>query len=297
MIFENAIISIFIKRLNSMIEVDKLGNTSPDGLTEIRDIPYKSRDGHDLRLDIYKPQDTPADAKLPAVIYVHGGALIEGDKIVATGYCRQIAKRGYVVCAVEYRLIPQVRVYEQFADVCAGLDKALEIFPEHGGDIDRIYLTGESAGAYLSVYVTAMQKSEALAKAIGCEPPRPDIKAMGLLGGMFYTIRRDEIGKYLSRSIYGTDERSHKFAPFKDPENPEILCNIPPCYFMTSKHDMIERYTLDFAGALGSKGIEYKLHLMGSDPRFVHAFPILRPQFPETELVLDEMMKWFESHK
>lgn len=40
-------------------------------------------------------------------------------EISSAGFCRQLAKRGYLVCSLEYRLIPAVRVYEQFDDVWA----------------------------------------------------------------------------------------------------------------------------------------------------------------------------------
>lgn len=60
---------------------------------------------------------------------------------------------------------------------------------------------------------------------------------------------------------------------------------------------MLERYTLDFAGELGNKGIEHKLRHMGSDPKLIHAFPVLRPDLPESERVIDEIIGWFKAHE
>jgi acetyl esterase/lipase len=141
-----------------------------------------------------------------------------------------------------------------------------------------------------------MKKSEALQKAIGYQPTKMVFRAMGLISGMFYTTRKDMLGYFLSRSIYGKDARSIAMADYTNPEHPEIIYNIPPCYLVTSKADMLERYTLDFAGELGNKGIEHYLRHMGSDPKLLHAFPVLNPTLPESERVIDEIVSWFEKH-
>lgn len=35
---------------------------------------------------------------------------------------------------------------------------------------------------------------------------------------------------------------------------------------------------------------------MGSDPKLIHAFPVLNPAIPESERVIDEIIEWFEAH-
>ena len=110
--------------------------------------------------------------ELPAIVNIHGGGLIDGNKNISTGFCRQFAKRGYLVFSLEYRLIPAVRVYEQFDDVCAGMDCVGRKLVDFDVDFTRIYMVAESAGAYLATYVTAMKKSRALQEAIGYQPTR-----------------------------------------------------------------------------------------------------------------------------
>ena len=83
---------------------------------------------------------------------------------------------------------------------------------------------------------------------------------------------------------------------YTNPEHPEIIYNIPPCYLVTSKADMLERYTLDFAGELGNKGIEHRLRHMGSNPELIHAFPVVRPDLRESAMVVDEISRWFTEH-
>ena len=289
-------VDIVKNKLNKAIDAKSLREIYVEGVREYRDIPYQNRSGKELLLDIFEPEDKAEDAELPVIVNIHGGALIEGDKKYSAGFCKQFAKRGFLVFSLEYRLVPDVRVYEQFDDVCAGIDFVGKTLVEFNVDFRRIFVMGESAGAYLATYVAAMKNSEVLQKAIGYAPPRIRFKAMGFIGGMFYTTRKDKLGKMLADSFYGNDERSKAMAEFTNPEHPEIIYNIPPCYLITSKADMIERYTLDFAGELGNKGIEHKLRHMGSDPKLKHAFPVLHPDWPESERVIEEMVEWFNEH-
>lgn len=292
---ENAIISLTKFKLRKALNMGDVKEVSSEGLREYRDVPYKNRSGKELLMDIFEPI-AEKGTELPVIVNIHGGGLIGGSKNLSAGFCRQLAKRGYLVFSLEYRLIPAIRVYEQFDDVCAGMDCIGRKLVEFDVDFTRIYMVAESAGAYLATYVAAMKKSEALQKAIGYKPTNMVFKAMGLISGMFYTTRKDMLGYFLSRSIYGKDARSIAMAEYTNPEHPEIIYNIPPCYLITSKADMLERYTLDFAGELGNKGIEHYLRHMGSDPKLLHAFPVLNANLPESERVIDEIVDWFEKH-
>ena len=293
---ENAIIALTKKKLSKALDLNNVVEISSEGLKEFRDISYKNRSEKELKMDIFQPVvDKPTD--LPVIINIHGGGLIDGNKNLSVGFCRQLAKRGYLVFSLEYRLIPAVRVYEQFDDVCAGMDCIGSKLVDFDVDFTRIYLVAESAGAYLATYVAAMKKSKALQEAIGYEPTRMVFNAMGLISGMFYTTRKDSLGRFLSRYIYGKDQRSLEMAKYTNPEHPEIIYNIPPCFLVTSKADMLERYTLDFAGELGNKGVEHFLRHMGSDSKLIHAFPVLRPDLPESERVINEIIDWFKAHE
>ena len=295
-IIENAILKQVKHNLSRTLDVEHIPEIPADGIREHRDIPYKNRDNKELLMDIFEPE-VPEGTELPVIVNIHGGGLIDGSKNYSTGFCRQLAKRGYLVFSLEYRLIPVVRVYEQFDDVCAGMDCVGRKLIDFDVDFTRTYMVAESAGAYLATYVTAMRKSKALQDAIGYKPTKMFFKAMGLISGMFYTNRKDPLGLFLARSIYGKDKRSKAMSEYTNPEHPEIIYNIPPCCLVTSKEDMLERYTLDFAGALEIKGIDHVLHHMGSDPKLIHAFPVLRPDLPESERVFDEIVDWFKKHE
>lgn len=167
-LLENAIISLTKRNLSRALNLNDVREIPSDGIKEYRDIPYNNRSGKELLMDIYEPV-VEVGTELPVIINIHGGGLIDGNKNLSEGFCRQFAKRGYLVCSLEYRLIPAVRVYEQFDDVCAGMDCIGRKLIEFDVDFTRIYLVAESAGAYLATYVAAMKKSKALQDAIGYE--------------------------------------------------------------------------------------------------------------------------------
>ncbi len=227
-ILENIIISITKRKLNKSLDLKDVKEISSENLREHRDIVYYNRSRKELLMDIFQPE-VPAGTELPVIINVHGGGLIDGNKNLSVGFCRQLAQRGYLVCSLEYRLIPNVRVYEQFDDVCAGMDCVGRKLVAFDVDFTRIYMVAESAEAYLATYVAAMKNSKALQDAIGYEPTKMHIRAMGLISGMFYTTRKDALGRFLSRSFYGKDKRSLAMAEYTNPEHPEIIYNIPPC--------------------------------------------------------------------
>lgn len=57
-----------------------------------------------------------------------------------------------MIFSLEYRLIPDVRDYEQFDDVCAGMDCVGRKLVDFDVDFTRIYMVAESAGVYLATY-------------------------------------------------------------------------------------------------------------------------------------------------
>ena len=296
-LYEKLLVKIVKNKMKKSFKVGTAPEIPNDGLNEYRNVEYKNRVNETLSLDIFKPKSNDDSKKLPVIVYLHGGGLISGSKKNSVGFCRLLAKQGYLVFSLEYRLIPKVRVFEQFDDVCAGMDYAQSKIQDFNGDINRVYVCGESAGAFLALYVSAMQKSKPLQKAIGYKPTKLKIKALGLISGMFYTNRKDALGRFMSPMFYGKDEKGKEFLEFANPENDEIICNIPPSYLTTSKADMYKSYTLDFVAQLKNKGIKHNFTHMGDDPKLLHAYPVLRPDYCESKKVIKEMTDWFKKHE
>ena len=107
-------------------------------------------EGRYRTLDVYHRRDLPADA--PVVLHLHGGAFRWGDKRrEARPLIGHLAGRGMLCASADYRLQPSVAYEEQLADVLAAIAWVRTHAREYGGDPERIFLVGSSAGAYLAV--------------------------------------------------------------------------------------------------------------------------------------------------
>lgn len=118
------------------------------GVERLRDIRYRTdtkRRAH--LLDVYRP--TKGSGPWPVVFYVHGGGFQGLSKdthwLMGLGFARQ----GYLVVNVSYRLAPKHPYPAPLVDVCDAFTFALDNIEAWGGDLSRVSLAGESAGANL----------------------------------------------------------------------------------------------------------------------------------------------------
>lgn len=106
------------------------------------------------QLDVYAPKATAPQLR-PVVVFIHGGNWDSGNKNFYAFIGRRLARQGVVAVVLNYRLAPQVRV-AQMADDCA---RAVVWTAEHirsfGGDPQRIFVMGHSAGGGLAALLAA----------------------------------------------------------------------------------------------------------------------------------------------
>ncbi len=126
----------------------------------VRDISYASSPGADpdkQRLDLFVPEEK---APWPVLVFVHGGGWTEGDRSLRAGgrdvYAnigRYFASRGVGTAVISYRLQPQVTWREQLDDVSQAVAWVHDHVAGYGGDPQRIFVSGHSAGAQLVTWV------------------------------------------------------------------------------------------------------------------------------------------------
>ncbi len=266
----------------------------PPNVEESLNFPYINRAGVPLAMDIFKPVGSEYDGKeLPVIVSIHGGGLVTGDRKISLKLGREMASRGYLVFAIEYRLAPRATICEQLDDVCAGMDYVGKKIVEYDVDPTRIFLTADSGGAFLAIYTAAMKRSKKLQDAIGYKPSRMTFKALGLSGGMFYTNGDDLLGMLLAEQFYGDKFDDKKFLQYMNPEHPEIINNLPPTFLVTARGDFLNNYTLMFHKALKNAGKTTKLLYYGESDLF-HTFNFSRPYLPQSKDANDKMVKFFE---
>lgn len=123
------------------------------GYSEHLNIRYSKSGGGDpnlLSLDIYSPDNASG---APVMAYVHGGGWVRGDKKATGSKAPFFTSRGFVFSSLNYRLLPKVAALEQPRDVAGALAWLHDNVAGYGGDPNRIYLMGHSAGAHLVALV------------------------------------------------------------------------------------------------------------------------------------------------
>ena len=103
------------------------------------------------QLDLYRPQGAAA-AGAPILLWVHGGGFVRGEKHSPehpynAHMGRFAARNGLLGAVMNYRLAPGHLYPSGGEDVGLAIDWLRREAPAHGGDPERIYAVGTSAGA------------------------------------------------------------------------------------------------------------------------------------------------------
>lgn len=163
--------ALFDNLLHGAAAIGRLGPwawPSVHELEVVRDLRYSNSGLAEHTLDIYRPRRSKANADaqreaLPVVFYIHGGAFASLSKDTHWPIALMFARKGYLVCSINYRLAPRHRFPAALADCCQALDWLRREGPGHGADLGQLILAGESAGANL-----------ATALALAMSSPRPE---------------------------------------------------------------------------------------------------------------------------
>lgn len=122
------------------------------------DVPYSDQHPRH-RLDVYRRKDSPVGC--PTLLQVHGGGWVIGDKREqGRPLMLQLAARGWVCFAPNYRLSPKATFPDHLVDVKRALAWVREHGPEYGADPGFVVLTGGSAGGHL-VALAALTQNDA----------------------------------------------------------------------------------------------------------------------------------------
>ncbi len=116
----------------------------PPNVKALRDLAY-AKESPAQKLDLYLPEK--AEAPLPLIIWVHGGAWLGGDK----AQCPALGatRNGYAVASINYRLSQEAIFPAQIED-CKGAIRFLRAHAkEYNLDDKRFGVWGSSAGGHL----------------------------------------------------------------------------------------------------------------------------------------------------
>jgi acetyl esterase/lipase len=122
----------------------------------IRDVVYARIAGRRLRLDVYMPREPGSNR--PAVMQIHGGGWVVGDKRTqGIPLCLHLARCGWVVFNVNYRLSPGATFPDHLVDLKRALAWIRTHAAEYGVDPSFVAVTGGSAGGHLAALMALTQ--------------------------------------------------------------------------------------------------------------------------------------------
>jgi acetyl esterase/lipase len=176
------------------------------------DIPYVAggEAGAKRSLDAYW---LPNQTRQPVMIYIHGGGWRAGDKRNVARKPQAFADHGFAFVSVNYRLHPEADFRVQAADVARAIKHVVDKAGDVGGDPQRIYLMGHSAGAHLAALVAT---DEQYLQAV--DLPLTTIQGVVLLDGAGYDIPKrlatasGAQAESVFEAVFGKDEASHRAA-------------------------------------------------------------------------------------
>lgn len=133
--------------------------TSDSGYTQASNLVFNDATG--LQLDVYTPTGA---ANAPVVVFFYGGRWSEGDKSLYAFVGGALAKQGFVAVVPNYRLYPAVKFPAFVQDSAQAVRWARDNAARYGGDANRLFVMGHSAGAYNAAMLAT---DEQYLKAVG----------------------------------------------------------------------------------------------------------------------------------
>ncbi len=196
------------------------------------------------RLDVYAPR---VSERAPVFVFLHGGAWRFGDKGLYPPFGHRFAKEGIVTVIPSYRLAPKHPWPAQAEDTAAAFAWTVRHIGEFGGDTNRIFIGGHSAGGHLTSLITF---NERFLKPHGLSPKL--IRGVISLSGVYDL----DVGDAMA-SVFGTNGTVRRDA------SPQFFVKAPAPPFLVTycewDYPMLPAQAKIFHAALHRAGVTSEL--------------------------------------
>lgn len=290
------------KKINTMLEAESVRAVSDKLIkTRINCPDFTSAEYVSSSLfDVYIPQ---ADKeKYPVILSVHGGGWFYGDKELYRFYCMDMAKRGFAVINMNYRLAPENVYPAAIEDVCLCVRYISEYAEALKLDMDHFYMAGDSAGAQLVTNYSIIATNEAYRKMVDFETCDIVPKAVALNCGI-YEMREIKEGNH-DWYLYGKYSDKPECKKTADENRLDLFLRqldymtdkFPPAYLMCSVNDALMVHTAAMKKKLEDLNIRHVYRAYGQEkPDSGHVFH-LNLYNPEGRKCNDEEAEFLAYH-
>lgn len=291
-------------RRNARKDAARLGaQPAPQGVEVLEGLSYLP-DGHPMHtLNLYRPEGAPGP--FPTVVDIHGGGWMYGDRKLNRNYCMALSAQGYAVMGMSYRLLPHVTLAGQVQDVFASLHWLEEHGAEHGFDLSRLLLTGDSAGGHLAGLVACIQKSPALQALYEVRPIAHQITALAIAHGVCNVYRFSFLRPPLDQAVTWEYQKMlfgprWKLSPLYGHASFEDTApglELPPILVIASEPDSYFCQSRQLIDYLDRSPFSHQVILWRREQgeRLTHVFEVSHWNWPESQETNRRMLEFFRS--
>lgn len=209
-------------------------------------VVYANDSGRKLLMDLFAP--ATRDEKTPAIVVVHGGGWLNGDKTKFRALAIALARRGYLTAAIEYRLGGEAKFPAAIHDCNAAVRYLRTHATELKIDPDNIGAVGGSAGGHLVGLMATGWQQAALQGDGGWPDASSRLQAaivmagpMEMTTGSVADRSRNQPEKSNSNRWIGkTIDEAPELYALADAHQ-HISADSPPILFMVGEHDHPQR--------------------------------------------------------
>lgn len=280
------------------------GLTTPEDIKRYDNIPYRDKLSEDMGinenanlLDIYVSKNVTG--LQPAIINVHGGAFVYGSKETYQFYCMRLAKSGFTVVNMNYRLAPE----SSFPAPLEDLNHVLWFIKQHGReyhiDSNNLILVGDSAGGQLVSHYAAIFTNPDFAAKFSFTLPDVGIRALGLNCGLYDTeseMKNNPDGMFITylgktyESLSGEEKEMLDIFKY-------ITADFPPSILATARNDFLLEESKVLYQRLQKTGIPSEIQIYGKKEQkeIGHVFHI-NCRLPEAKDCNDRECEFFKCY-
>lgn len=272
--------------------------TPPENVVKVKDIPYIDDGNPYHKFDVFYPEGKIAKEGLPVIIDIHGGGWMYATKDLNEYYCMELAKKGYCVFSISYRLVPDVTVNEQIKDCTEALAFIRANMKDYPANKKTVMLTGDSAGGQLALYSTILNNNPDAREIFGTIDTKLNIKCLLLTSPVTYAKSGGWFSIY-TKKMWGKDYKTKSTYNYMDlNEIMELANDMPPTYFITSSGDTLAHdQTVNAYNYFVEKGYECEIEDftdLRDGKKLPHVFSVLDPFDEYGQKAIDNALDYYQ---
>ena len=291
------LLKTFWNGLNTIEDKISLLDEGHPEISVLRNLQFTQVPSHNQCLDLLYP--TEEKESYPVILLVHGGGFVSGNQSrYYLDYAARLAKHGFVVANVSYRLAGEAAYPAPVEDLFSALRFLIENKSRYHLNMTEVFVVGESAGATLSSIFACILTNPAL-KTLYPFAFDFKLRGMGLSCGIYdyETFLRDlKWVPYrkatLTEIFMRKDFKRHPLYRSASPLH-QITSDFPPTYLMNSALDFLVPQTKLFQRKLLEKKIPLSYDFYPLRMMLPHSFHT-KFFYPQSKLAMSKMILFFE---